>query len=141
MPYPVLLAWCDNTSADSWIKRASRSSPGGKALGVLLCCYLINSPVGLRLQHISGKTNIIADRISRTHVSGHDPDFSQLLQTIPQLRSCRRYRLNPVLVSAISLALCSGSSPDAQNQRRINRCPLVNPEKSLRCNVCPFAAP
>ena len=111
-PYPVLLNWCDNTSADSWVARACRSSIQGKALGLLLCSYLINCDAGLRSSHLSGDTNTIADRISRFHTSGSSPDFSRLLQATPQLRCCRRYHPNPELVSVIFRILCSTQMPD-----------------------------
>lgn len=91
---------------------ASRSSPRGNTFGWILCCYVVNSPVNLCSCHIPGKTNIIPNRISCTHVSKYDPNFSLLLQDIPQLRSCWCYCLNPALVSAISLALCSRLSPN-----------------------------
>ena len=106
--YPVLLIWCDNTSVGSWIQNASPLSPKRGALGCSLCCYFINSPVSLHSCHISGKTNIIVDRISRTHNSRHDPNFLLVLKDIPQLYSCRRYCTNPALVSVISLSLCPG---------------------------------
>ena len=126
MPYPVLLNWCDNTSADSWLARASRSSPQGKKLGLLLCSYLINSNVGIRSSHVAGIANTIADRISRYHTSGSTPNFATLLQEIPQLRSCRRYHPNPELVSAIYQALCLEQMPDPTRklpQGRFERVP------------------
>ena len=111
-PYPVLLNWCDNTTSSAWIARASRSSAKGKALGRILCSYMINSPLAIRSNHIKGTLNYIADKISRTHSSYSYPNFTTLLQDIPQLRSCRRYHPNPELVSAIFQALCFEAIPN-----------------------------
>ena len=120
-PAPILLNYADNTSAISWTKRAARSSPMGKALGLILCSLLINSPLALHSEHVAGVNNVLADKISRSplHDSNTCPCFDALTQEFPILISCRRYIPSPELLSEIYQALSLGCALDP-----INRLPL-----------------
>ena len=113
-PAPILLNYADNTSAISWTKRAARSSPMGKALGLVLWSLLINSPLALQSEHIAGVHNTLADKISRSslHESHSCPKFDILVQKILILSSCCCYHPNPELLLAIYQALSSGYAQD-----------------------------
>ena len=65
-PAPIVLHYVDNTYAISWTKRTARSSPIGKALGLILCTLLINSLLALHSEHVAGVNNVLADKISRS---------------------------------------------------------------------------
>ena len=81
-PAPILLNHADNTSAICWTKRAARSSPIGKALGLVLCSLLMNSPLALQSEHIAGGDNVLADKISQSslHESISCSIFNLLVQ-------------------------------------------------------------
>ena len=66
--YPLLLNWTDNMTSKSWIKKAVTKTQKGKCLQHILCSLMINNPVGLRAEHIEGKSNILADSISRIYI-------------------------------------------------------------------------
>ena len=88
-PAPILLAYSDNTTAESWTRKCCHSSEAGRALSRIMCCLQINNSLGILPEHISGEDNFIADKISRIHpVSGVAPSFDNILQEFPQLVSC-----------------------------------------------------
>ena len=122
-PAPILLNYADNTSAISWTKRAARSSPVGKALGLVLCTLMINSPLALQSEHVAGSDNVLADKISRSslHDSNSCPNFDVLAQEFPILGSCRRYLPDPELLLAIYQALSSGCAPDPTKKLPLGR--------------------
>jgi hypothetical protein len=55
-PHPTILLYSDNTSAIGWsLKPATSTSHYAKSLSRLLSSYLIQYPLGIPLDHISGK--------------------------------------------------------------------------------------
>ena len=57
-PHPVLLFYADNTAAGSWIKKASSSSEGARALGYIQAALMINNPVGICVDRVSTTNNV-----------------------------------------------------------------------------------
>ena len=104
-PYPVLSLASDNTSAVAWTKKAVISNEIGKGLAQTFCNLLMTNELGLHTHHIAGSANIAADRISRMSSSKFSSEFRSLLQDHPELRSCRRFHPNPLLLSSLMQTL------------------------------------
>ena len=111
-PYPTVLLYADNTTAEAWAKMKScKTSMAGRALGRLQCALMINNHVGINIGHVTTKDNVIADRISRIKKETNTlPDFEKLTQDFPQLTSCRRFHPSAELVSAITAILLQEKS-------------------------------
>lgn len=138
-PCPVLLAWCDNTSAVSWITHAAVGSTIGRALGRFFCALLIDSPLGINAKWLSTLENEIADEISRlkkltiqaadcssdcTAESETNIDWNHLFQSFPQLKTCRTFVPSNELVSCLWHCLSTGSCPDLDRIERLKRAGL-----------------
>ena len=124
-PYSLLKLWADNTTAESWILKSSKSSPIGRALSRLQCALMINNPVGIWAGHVSTHPNIIADRISRILIESHLPfEMSKLFQEHPDLKHLRRFHPSAELISHVMEALLTDSFVDPlQTSRQL----LANP--------------
>lgn len=110
-PFPLLLSWTDNTTAESWTRRvAGFKGPQGRGLARLFAHLLMFSDVGVRAAYVPGELNDIADYLSRIRDANDFSQFSHasLLQRYPQLQSCRRFRPSPELLSVIYTTLSSG---------------------------------
>ena len=118
-PYPTVLLYADNTTAEAWAKMKScKTSMAGRALGRLQCALMINNHVGINIGHVTTKDNVIADRISRIKKETNTlPDFEKLTQDFPQLTSCRRFHPSAELVSAITAILLQEKSFDPLEAR------------------------
>ncbi len=118
-PYPTVLLYADNTTAEAWGKmKACKSSMTGRSLGRLQCALMINNRVGINIAHVTTKDNEIADRISRIKLETNImPKFSDLMQDFPQLKSCRRFRPSQELVSSITAILLQEKSFDPLRAR------------------------
>ena len=91
-PYPVLLNWDDNMTANTWAMKSATTNPSDRCLSRLFCALRLNNPLGLNTDFIPGHLNTIADRISRVNTtSGFPPDFTFLSQEFPELNSCLRF--------------------------------------------------
>ena len=99
--YPLLGLDSDNTSAVAWTKKAVLSNDIGKGLAQFFCQMLSTNELGLHTRHIAGIKNITADKISRLSTSKISSDFRLILQEHPELRSCRRFHPNPLLLSSL----------------------------------------
>lgn len=99
--YPLLGLDSDNTSAVAWTKKAVLSNDIGKGLAQFFCQMLSTNELGLHTRHIAGIKNITADKISRLSTSKFSSDFRLILQEHPELRSCRRFHPNPLLLSSL----------------------------------------
>ena len=111
-PFPALLNWADNMSANSWTRKSCTASYAGRCLSRLLCSLCLNNPLGLNADFIAGIDNIVADMISRLHpVPGTGPNFSALFQAFPSLTACRRFHPSPELLSRLMQALLSEAAP------------------------------
>ena len=112
-PYPSVLLYADNTTAEAWAIKASKVSFIGRELGRIQCALMINNPVGISVGHVSTKKNVIADRISRViKESNILPSFQSLMQDFPQLKSCRRFHPSAELVSLLTDVLLQESFDD-----------------------------
>ena len=101
-PHPTVLLYADNTAAESWMKKASTSSEGGRALGYIQAALMINNPVGISVDRVSMTDDVVADRISRVHSEANlASEMITLCQEFPQLRSCQRFLPSAELTSLI----------------------------------------
>ena len=112
--FPVLLNRVDNTSAETWTRKACASSKPAKALGRIFCGQLINNPLGLNAVYLEGERNVIADYISRLKKTNpYIPiDFTSLFQRFPILNSCRRYHPSAELRSMVYDAMLCNRVPE-----------------------------
>ena len=123
-PHPVLLNWCDNTSAIKWCNHACKSSLAGRVLGRLFCALLIESKVGINAEYIPTKSNVVSDGISRIKKLKRDSptssfDYSTLKQTFPALSRCRAFQPSPKLLSIIWQALLQPKSLNPLSLRKL----------------------
>jgi hypothetical protein len=105
-PYPVLLNITDNMSTSIWTVHMCKHSKLGCLLACFFCSLLINLPLGIILQWISTKENIIADYIScmkKESTSNSLPafNFSTLKQSYPKPKHCFFFQIQPELISLI----------------------------------------
>ena len=91
--HPLLLIKADNTTAESWAKKASSSSVIGKGLMRVQCNLMIQYLIGINVEHIAGKDNIIPDYISR-YKQTHNKicDFNHLQEKFPELTCCCHFQ-------------------------------------------------
>ena len=128
-PYPVLLNWADNMTANKWALKAATTNLAGRGLSRLFCALRLNNSLGLNTDFIPGHKNIIADRISRVPtVSGCPPDFNFLSQEFPELSSCHRFHPSPELVSCLLRALLSTLEPGVPVLKTLGH---MSPEKDF----------
>ena len=106
--HPLLHVDSDNTSAVSWTKKAVLSNKIGKALARIFCKLLMTNTLGIKAQHIAGKDNVQADKISRIKADNFLENFAQIKQERKELRRCRRFHPNPCLLSCLMHALLHG---------------------------------
>jgi len=110
-PFPMLLSWTDNTTAESWTRKiAGMRGPQGRGLARIFAHILMFSAVGVRAAYVPGEMNTIADYLSRIREADNFSQLSHasLLQRFPQLQSCRRFRPSRELLSLICTTLSSG---------------------------------
>ena len=74
-PYPNTLIVADNKSAESWTKKGCRVSLPVRALGRLHYAHMINNHVGINVDYVNTKENIIAGEISRVDHAVDDASF------------------------------------------------------------------
>lgn len=112
--HPVVLNWCDNTSATCWINRRCKESLIGRALGRLFCGMLMSTKIGIQARWLSSETNGVADDISRLKKESDDGeyDFTRLLSDHPSLLSCRRFQPSNYLLGIIWGILLNNDLPD-----------------------------
>ena len=106
---PILLAWCDNTSATAWAHKATSKSLQGQNLVKILAEMLLLTNVGLSCTYISSKSNDLADFISR-HTSKpiqHVAHCEQIYQKAAHMRNWRFFLPSPELSQLLSSALFS----------------------------------
>ena len=119
-PWPIILAWCDNSSAVNWINHVCMKSETGRALGRFFCSLLMNSKLGINSKWLSTHENFIADDISRLKkllleqnpTSQHPAiDYSIHFQKYPQLKTCKRFVPSEELFSCLEHCLLKRSCP------------------------------
>ena len=116
---PVLLNWCDNTSACSWINKRCKTSAIGRALGRLFMGMLMGTTIGIHAEWLSTTANKLADEISRLKKEAIDYDFSRLLLDYPQLQQCRRFQPSESLLKLIYATLRGEWSPNPMELRSL----------------------
>ena len=113
LKYPLLELASDNTSAVAWTKKAVLSNNIGKRLAQVFCRLKASNELGLSACHIAGVDNTTADKISRMSNSSFSSEFRTLLQEHPELRLCRRFHPNTLLVSSLmQMLLLEQTCPD-----------------------------
>ena len=128
-PYPLLALWADNTTAEAWILKGSKSSFIGRALSRLQCALMINNPVGIWAGHVSTHDNIIADRISRILTESHLlSDIPKLFQEYQGLWHLRRFQPSAELISHVMDTLLTDNFIDPLH---LSRRLLANPGKII----------
>mmetsp|Transcript_38437 Transcript_38437/g.92017 ORF Transcript_38437/g.92017 Transcript_38437/m.92017 type:complete len:864 (+) Transcript_38437:1-2592(+) len=116
---PVLLNYCDNTSACSWINKKCRDSLLGRRLGRVFAGLMWGREIGVQCEWLSTHDNEIADRISRVKHESGAFDYSLLLAEFPQLQCCRTFHPSETLLSMISNVLEGDALPDPLMIRRL----------------------
>ena len=119
--YPVMLNWCDNTAACSWVSHRCKESLIGRRLARLLVGLLVGTKLGIQAEWISTFDNGLADEISRltTPVNRLDFDYSTFLSSHPALTSCRLFQPSQFLLGMIWDVLLHKNSPDPLIVRHI----------------------
>ena len=111
--HQTLLNWSDNKSAIAWTKKAAISTAGGKALSRIFLSLCINNDLQCCSDYINTKENVIADDLSRIHLS-NTSEFSTLKQAHLVLASYKRFPLNQEFISCLTQAVLCGHSPPLQ---------------------------
>ena len=107
--FPMLLNWTDNTTSKTWLRKAATRTEKGKALQRLLCSMMINNPVGIKAEHIAGKSNVLADAISRVYTNSYSNlSFNKVFQEFPQMKLNQRFHPSQELLSRLYSALLQG---------------------------------
>jgi hypothetical protein len=107
----ILKNWVDNTVAESWTRKACRTSAASKALSKILCGCMMSGELGLNADYIEGEKNTLADRISRLLDKNAFPNFALLFKEFPQLKCCLLFVPGPELLSALYSALLQRKAP------------------------------
>ena len=92
--FPVLLNFCDNTAACSWVNEKCKHSMIGRRLGCLFVGLLMSTEIGVQAKWISTLDNFIADDLSRLKKEKEkgEFDYGQLKRTYPLIAPCRQFR-------------------------------------------------
>ena len=123
--HPVLLNFCDNTSACSWVNNFCKRSMIGRRLGRLFVGLLMSTKLAVQAEWISTTENEIADEISRLkrNLDGVF-DYSNLKASYPSLSACRQFQPSATLLGMIWDILLSNGSPDPLTVRKLEPCAL-----------------
>ena len=80
---------------------------------------MINNPVGIKAEHIAGKSNVLADAISRVYTNSYSNlSFNKIFQEFPQMKLWQRFHPSQELLSRLYSALLQGQD---QGLCRINK--------------------
>ena len=106
---PIVLAWCDNTSAESWANRVSSKSLKGQNLVRIYAELLRSTHLGFNCDHISTQENGKADFISRvtSPTLSHAEWCEQIFQNLGYMRSWNFFLPSQELLQLLSSALFS----------------------------------
>jgi len=108
-PFPMLINWTDNTTAQAWLRKAASRTIKGIGLQRILCSMMINNPLMIKAEYIQGHKNKLADAISRVFsTSTLFNSIDALHQEFPQMRTWMRFHPSQELLSALYLALLKG---------------------------------
>ena len=125
--YGNYLNFSDNTLTVSWNKKAALFLPKAKTLQLIPCSIMMNNPVGLKGEHISGIENNCADKISRVYSKANSPpSFKSLFQEYPSLKEWKRFHPSPELLSDLYSALLEGLAPEPSPRKNLGHFTHVN---------------
>ena len=110
--FPIILNWCDNTSACSWINHKCKTSMLGRKLALVFLGLLMGTSLGVQAEWLPTALNVVADDISRLTSDDGVYDYQRLLTDHPSLSSCRQFQPSPTLLGMIWGVLQSNDSPD-----------------------------
>ena len=96
--FPILLNWTDNKTTQAYIRKSAVRTDKGQALQHMLCSLMINNPLEIKADCIEGKSNILAESISRIFVSSNT-FFDDLFLKFTQIRSWKRFHPSQELLS------------------------------------------
>ena len=122
----------DNTSALSWMAKASRSrrpivQRAARAYAALLT-FAAAFPFRIQSSHIPGIDNVAADALSRYH---QFPTWSSCSKAAPELRGLTRYLLPPELLSFL-LSTASAKPTEETSETQISALLSLEPTTLLR---------
>lgn len=118
--HPVILNWCDSSSATCWTNTRCKSSMLGRALGRLFCGLLMGTKLGIQAEWLPSALNKIADDISRLKKQGNGTyNYSQLFIDHPCLRTCRQFQPSDILLGMIWDVLRNNVLPDPLILRKL----------------------
>ena len=91
--YLVLLNYCNNIVACTWINKHCKYSMIGRRLARLFVALLMMKKIGIQAEWISTKLNVILDDISWLKKENKDGDFNytNLNLTYPMLQPCCQF--------------------------------------------------
>ena len=119
--HPVLLNWCDNTSAVSWVNKRCKSSLIGRALGRLFMGLLLSTNISINSEWLSTVDNKIADEVSRFKKDQNvEYNFSRLVCDYPQLQQCRQFQPSAYLLDKIYSTLRGQCLPDPMELKNLS---------------------
>ena len=123
--HPVLLNFCDNTSACSWVNKFCKHSMIGRRLGRMFVGLLMSTKLAVQAEWISTTENEIADEISRLkrNLDGVF-DYSNLKVSYPSLSACRQFQPSATLLGMIWDIILFNRSPDPLTVRKLEPCAL-----------------
>ena len=123
---PILLAWCDNTSAEKWTTAVHAKSLKGQNLVRIYAEILRSTNLGINCEHISSTDNHGADCISRpSSLSSHTRTTLQTdipesrLHTILELFPPESRALTAPLLGALQRTMAGPTKPP--KELRTNR--------------------
>ena len=111
---PMLLNYCDNTAACTWVNDNCKHSLIGRRLGRIFVGLIMGTKIGIQCEWILTYLNYIADDISRLkELDEHGEfDYAELKKTYPILEPCRKFKPSDTLLTMIWDVLLKESCPD-----------------------------
>ena len=109
---PILLSYCDNTSACAWINNLCRAGLIGRALCQFFMGLLMSTDISTPAEWLSTTDNKLADENTEFY-------FSCLVHDHPQLQGCRRLQASYFFLSKMHSILLRQCSPDPMELREL----------------------
>ncbi len=128
-PHHVILNVTNNSSRLSWTLHTCKQSKIGQMLARFFCSLLIYLPLGINSQLISTIDSKIADDISclkKQSDNNSSPafDYTFLKQTLPELRHCFFFQIQPELILLIRDILLTKKWPNHEEVQTLKQRPL-----------------
>ena len=112
--FTVLLNWCNNTTACTWVNKNCKHGMIGRRRGRLLAGLLMRTKIGVQVEWISTYLIFIADDISHLKKESAEGDFDyrKLKESYPILDPCRQFQPSNTLLTVIWDVLLNKRFPD-----------------------------